>query len=60
LPQLSTIAVNSFRSSSSIPPNNAAAVATTVTVSSDYIEWCKNNNPKHHDSCDCHWEEYQV
>jgi hypothetical protein len=27
---------------------------------SDYLEWCKNNNPKHPDNCDCHWDEYQV
>ena len=26
----------------------------------DYIEWCKKNNPKHPDSRDCRWQEYQV
>jgi hypothetical protein len=62
LPQLSTIAVNSFDSI----PNNAAT--TTVTSGSgsrqnnnaiEYLEWCKNNNPNHPDNCDCNWAEYQ-
>jgi hypothetical protein len=26
----------------------------------DYIEWCKSNNPKHPNSCDCRWDEYKV
>jgi hypothetical protein len=60
LPQLSTIAVNSFHSTT-IPPNNATTTITSGSGSgqgrnnynaSDYIE-----NP---DSCDCRWEEYQV
>jgi len=55
LTQLSTITVNSFHSSSSIPPNNATTTITSGSGSrqgrnnynaSDYIEWCKNNNPK--------------
>jgi hypothetical protein len=24
------------------------------------IKWCEKNNPKHPDSCDCNWDEYQV
>jgi hypothetical protein len=52
--------VNSFRSSSSIPPNNAAAVATSGPGSVKYLQWYEKDNPKHPDSCDCRWDEYQV
>jgi hypothetical protein len=46
--------------------NNPTTISDTTTIATSgpgsvkYLQWCEKNNPKHPDSCDCHWEEYQV
>jgi hypothetical protein len=47
--------------------NNSNAISSSNSNNNDncrntleYIKWCEKNNPKHPDSCDCNWDEYQV
>ena len=59
--QLQVFNVDNNNSSTTI--NDITTIATSGPDNSnaiEYLQWCKNNNPKHPDSCDCGWEEYQV
>jgi hypothetical protein len=40
--------------------NSTTSIANSGPGSVKYLELCKNYNPKHPDSCDCEWAEYQV
>jgi uncharacterized protein (UPF0305 family) len=40
--------------------SSTTSIANSGPGSVKYLQWCEKNNPKHPDSCDCQWEEYQV
>jgi hypothetical protein len=70
LPSITSLSVDAFQQTIQTGKNDNSSITITSGSGSrqgrnnsnavDYIEWCKNNNPKHPDSCDCRWDEYQV
>jgi hypothetical protein len=60
LPQVMGIVTTTTTVQQNTNNNDNNNNSTTTITPSQYIEWCKNNNPKHPDSCNCHWDEYQV